>query len=71
MDIVGQYQFLRKFTNAAAVNANSIVERNPKSKGSGEEHIWRLIWVDLEEDLFADDVCVKHLRPAGLHQAPP
>ena len=57
MDIVESYQSLRKAINAATDDANSIFERNPKSKGSGEENNWRQTCADLEEDMLADDVC--------------
>ena len=55
LDMDEQPKNWRMVINAAVVNANSIVECNPKSKGSGEEKNWRQTWADLEEDFIADD----------------
>ena len=54
-----------------AINANSTVQRNPKSKSSGEQHIWRQAWADVEADMLAEDMFATPPRRTvqrGLHE---
>ena len=41
---------------AGKIDANSVVQGNPKSSGNGEEKYWRQACADLEEELPTDDV---------------